>query len=248
MGTFCLTKYGILRKILLRMSFIILNTIQNQSAKIERVFQLLHKISIDDLHDMVDSLAAALDAKNSYTYGHSERVAELSVMLAKQMGLPQTELERIHIGAHLHDIGKIGIPDAILNKPGKLTEAEFAIMRHHPIIGSRIVENNRVLHEIADIVRHHHERYDGRGYPDGLSGCNISLGARIVAVADSFDAMTTIRSYRYGLSIPSAKEELVRCRGTQFDPEVVNALLGLLAENQLSFPNCGAGRHQIYTA
>lgn len=209
---------------------------------------MLHKISIDDVHDMVDSLAAALDAKNSYTCGHSERVAELSVMLAKQLGLPEDELERIHIGAHLHDIGKIGIPDAILNKPGKLTDAEFTIMRQHPAIGSRIVENNRVLHEIADIVRHHHERYDGRGYPDGLSGCNISLGARIVAVADSFDAMTTVRSYRYGLSILNAKEELIRCRGTQFDPEIVNALLILLDGNHIPFLGCGAARHQIYTA
>lgn len=206
------------------------------------------KISIDDLHDIVDSLAAALDAKNSYMCGHSERVAELSVMLAKQMGLPVAELQRIHIGAHLHDIGKIGIPDAILNKPGKLTDIEFSIMRQHPEIGSRIVEKIKVLRDIADIIRHHHERYDGKGYPDGLYGCNISFGARIVAVADSFDAMTTVRSYRSALSCPKAKEELLRCRGTQFDPEVVNALVVLLEKNQIPFLGCGAITHRIHTA
>ena len=209
---------------------------------------MLHEISIDDLHDMVDSLSAALDAKNSFMCGHSERVAELSVLLAKQLGSPVAELERIHIGAHLHDIGKIGIPDAILNKPGKLTDAEFSIMRQHPEIGSRIVEKIRFFHEIADIIRHHHERYDGRGYPDGLCGRDISFGARIVAVADSFDAMTTVRSYRCALSIPDAKEEMRRCRGTQFDPEIVNALFVLLEENQIPFLGCGALSHRIYTA
>lgn len=195
------------------------------------VEHMLQLITADDLHELVDALTTALDAKNQYTCGHSERVAELSLLLAYELGLPAAEQTRIHIGAHLHDIGKIGIPDSILNKAGKLTDAEFAIIRQHPEIGGNIAGKIKVLHSVQDIIRHHHERLDGRGYPDGLIGGEISLGARIVAVADAFDAMTSIRPYRPALSIAQALAELRRGRGTQFDPAVVDVLLDMAADN-----------------
>lgn len=189
------------------------------------------KITVDDLHDISEALAAALDAKSPCMCGHSERVASLSLTLAREMGLTSAEQTRIHIGAHLHDVGKIGIPDAILNKPGLLSKTEFAVIRQHPEIGHKIVSKIKVLHSISDIVRHHHERFDGRGYPDGLEGENIPLGASIVAVADAFDAMTTLRSYRQALDLDAALEEMRNCRGTQFDPDIIDMLI-LLAEDQ----------------
>ncbi|MBP2651406.1 MAG: metal dependent phosphohydrolase [Firmicutes bacterium] len=190
-------------------------------------------ITFEDLHEVVEALSMALDAKNSCMCGHSERVAELSLLLAKSMGLSEAEQVRIHIGAHLHDIGKIGVPDAILTKPGRLTVGEFATIRLHPEIGSNIVVKVKILHSIIDIVRHHHERVDGNGYPDGLGGDKISLGSRIVAVADAFDAMTTPRAYRKELSLTEAIEETIRCRGSQFDPAVVDGLIALAGNNKI---------------
>lgn len=189
-------------------------------------------ITSQDLHDIVDALSAALDAKSSFTCGHSERVAELSLLLAKGLGLSEVEQERIHIGAHLHDIGKIGIPDEILNKPGKLTDSEFSIIRQHPGIGSNIVGKVQVFQSVTDIVRHHHERFDGKGYPDRLKGEEISLGARIVAMADAFDAMITIRPYRLALSFNEVLEEIKVCRGSQFDPKIVDAFFVLVEKNE----------------
>lgn len=190
-------------------------------------------VTVDDLHEIVDALSVALDAKNSYTCGHSERVADISLILAKSLQLSVSEQQRIHIGAHLHDIGKIGIPDAILNKPGRLTKDEFNIIKRHPEIGSNIVKKMRVFRPVIDIVRHHHERIDGKGYPDGLKGRQISLGARIVAVADAFDAMTTLRPYRIARSLSETIEEMKNCRGNQFDSEVVDILILLLEKDML---------------
>lgn len=186
-----------------------------------------------DLHDIVEALATAMDAKNSFTSGHSERVANYSLLLAQRLGLSASEQTRIHIGAHLHDIGKIGIPDAILNKSGRLTDREFSIIRQHPVLGENIVSKVKILHSIAAIVRHHHERFDGNGYPDGISGYQISLGARIVAVADALDAMISARPYRPALSFADAIAEIRRCRGGQFDPDVVEALLGLVDKRKI---------------
>lgn len=200
-------------------------------------------VSLDELHDVVEALALALEAKSSYTCGHSERVANLSLLLAKTMGVSADEQMKIHIGAHLHDIGKIGIPDDILNKQGRLTPEEFAQMRKHPVIGDSIVGHIQAFREIADIVRYHHERFDGKGYPDGLAGEEIPLAARIVAVADSFDAMTTVRTYRQAVTLEEALEEIDRCRGTQFDPGVVDALQQLAADKKLhSLPRGGYTR------
>ena len=196
---------------------------------------LLNTVALEDLHDLVDALSTALDAKNTHMCGHSERVAELSLLMAKTMGLSLAEQEKIHIGAHLHDIGKIGIPDVILNKPGKLTESEFAIIRKHPEIGGTIVGKVKAFSDVADIVRHHHERFDGKGYPDQLCGMEISLGARIVAVADSFDAMITMRSYRLPKTVHEAMVEMERCRGSQFDPTIVEVLKSVIIKNKLRF-------------
>jgi len=206
-------------------------------VRLERMIDVLDKITLDDLHDMVDSLSKALEAKNAHTHGHSERVAEFSLIIAKSIELPLIEQQRIHIGAHLHDIGKIGIPDAILNKPGKLTESEFAIIRQHPEIGGEIVSKVKVFRTVVDIVRHHHERVDGKGYPDKLCGTEISLGARIVSVADAFDAMISTRSYRIPLSISEAMREIERCRGSQFDPEIVDVFKRVINSKEWKFIN-----------
>lgn len=199
-----------------------------QSTHLDRGLVLPHEFTADDLHEIVDGLAAALDAKNAWTNGHSERVAEYAIELAKNLGLSHREQVRIHIGGHLHDIGKIGIPDSILNKSGKLTNEEFAIIRRHAEIGSEILGRIKIFAPILDIVRNHHERFDGQGYPDAISGNDISIGARIVAVADAFDAMTTVRPYRVALSAEAALTEVKRCRGSQFDPEIVDLLEALL--------------------
>lgn len=192
-----------------------------------------HLFEWEDLHELVDALATALDAKSPYMCGHSERVAGMALLLAQEMGLDPATQAIIHIGAHLHDIGKIGVPDQVLDKPGKLTEAEYAIIRRHPEIGSNIVNKIKVLRPVVDIVRHHHERFDGKGYPDGLSGGDLSVGARIVAVSDAFDAMTSARPYRPARTLRTALLEMRRCRGTQFDPSVVDALIALCQKNMI---------------
>ncbi|MCE5284602.1 MAG: HD-GYP domain-containing protein [Pelosinus sp.] len=190
-------------------------------------------LAFDDLHEMVNALTTALDAKSHYTSGHSERVAEFSVLLAQGLGLSFPEQQRIHIGAHLHDIGKIGIPDAVLNKAGRLTEQEFAEIRQHPVIGAKIVGQVKVLHGVVDIVRFHHERFDGKGYPEGLIGSGIPLGARIVAVADAFDAMISSRPYRTAYTFEKALAEIKLGRGSQFDPVIADVLLDMHSKGMI---------------
>lgn len=190
-------------------------------------------VTFDDLHEVVEALTIALDAKNSYMCGHSERVADIAQLLCEEMGLPREQQLKIHVGAHLHDIGKIGVPDYILDKQGKLTPAEFEQIKQHPVIGDHIVGRIKAFHNIADIVRYHHERFDGRGYPDGLAGREIPLGARIVAVADSLDAMTTTRVYRKPVSLQEALDEIWRCQGGQFDPEIVAVCMRLRHDPKL---------------
>ena len=174
----------------------------------------------------VQSLAEALEVKDPYTRGHSVRVSHYSVAIAREMGLGGELLRRIELGGHVHDIGKIGVREDLLNKPGKLTSEEYQHIMTHPIVGWRILAP--LLGDTPEalaIVRSHHEWFDGRGIPDGLVGANIPLEARIVAAADSFDAMTSDRPYRPGLSMEDALAEIVRCSGTQFDPEVVTAMV-----------------------
>jgi len=176
----------------------------------------------------VSALASAIDVRDSYTSGHSQRLAELAVETGKQLGCSPEQLVDIRWGALLHDIGKIGVPDSILRKPGTLEPNELEIMRQHPEIGARIVEPVRNLAGVAPIIRAHQEWYDGAGYPDGLKGEGIPKIARIISVADAYIAMTDERVYRKALSHDQAMEEIKRCSGTQFDPEAAAALLKII--------------------
>ncbi len=171
--------------------------------------------------EFVGSLANALDARDRYTSGHSSRVSQLSSATAAAMGLSPDEVERVRTGALLHDIGKIGIADSVLQKPGRLTNEEFAIVKQHPVIGRRILEGVGGLAPYLGAVELHHENWNGTGYPKGQSGEETPIDARIIHVSDAYDAMTTNRSYRRGMTHEQAIEELVRYSGTQFDPQVV---------------------------
>ncbi len=178
----------------------------------------------------VRSLAAAVDAKDPYTRGHSERVAIYAVMIAEKMGLSQDQRTALEMAAYLHDIGKIGIKEEILLKPGKLSDEEMGQMRHHPLIGANILKPVGFPWLITPVVRHHHERWDGRGYPAGLRGEEIPLLARILTAADAFEAMVSDRPYRAGRTIEGAVNELHACAGSHFDPRVVEAFVEALAE------------------
>jgi HD-GYP domain-containing protein (c-di-GMP phosphodiesterase class II) len=173
------------------------------------------------------SLASALDARDSYTAGHSHRVSEYSCAIAEGLGLPAGQVADIRIGALLHDIGKIGISDSVLQKPGRLTAEEFALIQQHPTIGRRILEGVNGFQPYLAVVELHHENWDGSGYPHGLHGEDVPLAARIVHVADAFDAMTSDRPYRRGMSVSEAFGILDRFAGTQFDPEIVTAFQNL---------------------
>lgn len=173
----------------------------------------------------IEALAAAIDAKDSYTKGHSERVAKYAVAIARELRLPEDQVEVIQYVALLHDIGKIGVSDQVLNKPSRLTVREYEEMKKHPLVSASIVCQIKILCRAVDIVRHHHERYDGRGYPDGLQGEQIPLGARILAVADAFDAMMSDRQYKRAFSLEHAVEELRACAGSHFDPRVVECFV-----------------------
>ncbi len=172
----------------------------------------------------VKCLVATIEASDNYTGGHSVRVAEFAKTMAVCMGLPEDEVEQVELAAFLHDVGKIGIPERILNKSSAFNEEEIKIMRSHPAAGADILSKIDGMEEIADVVRHHHERFDGKGYPDGLKGSEIPLGARILCVADTIDAITTNRSYRKKRTFDVALSELVRCSGAQFDPEIIKVL------------------------
>jgi HD-GYP domain-containing protein (c-di-GMP phosphodiesterase class II) len=175
-----------------------------------------------------EALAAALEAKDSYTADHASSIAELAVEVGKEFGLDDEALRDLQYAAIFHDIGKIAIPDAILNKPGPLTAAEFEVIKRHPIVGEQILAPVPFLEQVRRVVRHDHERWDGNGYPDGLKGRQIPIGARIVLAVDAFHAMVSDRSYRQGMSKESARLELRSNSGTQFDPDVIDALLRVL--------------------
>jgi HD-GYP domain-containing protein (c-di-GMP phosphodiesterase class II) len=182
-----------------------------------------------DLHELLvglaRSLTSAIDAKDSYTYGHSERVARIAIELGRQLGLQEEELSDVFLAGLLHDIGKIGIRDAVLSKQGALTPEEFAHVKQHVLIGYSILQNLRPIVHLLPGVRNHHERFDGQGYPDGLIGESIPLMARILAVADSYDAMTTSRPYRDALSVQQVEQILVEGANRQWDGRVVEAFM-----------------------
>lgn len=182
---------------------------------------------------LMQMLSTTIEAKDEYTKGHSHRVAEYSVLIARELGWNEKELSNLKNAAHLHDIGKIAIPDTILNKPSKLSEEEFSIIKEHTIIGANILKNISLIDHVQEIVRNHHERYDGNGYPDGLKGKEIPLHARIVAVADSYDAMSSQRIYRNQLPSEKIIQELENNKGTQFDPKITDIFLKLLREDRI---------------
>jgi putative nucleotidyltransferase with HDIG domain len=195
--------------------------------------------------EFVGSLANALDANDRYTSGHSCRVSQLSSATAAAMGLDPEQVERIRTGALLHDIGKIGISDSVLQKPGRLTDEEFAIVKEHPVIGRRILEGVRGLAPYLDAVELHHENWDGTGYPKGQSGKETPIDARIIHVSDAYDAMTSDRSYRRGMTHERAIHELFRYAGTQFDPRVVELFAKLPREIVTGQPSLLEDRGQL---
>jgi putative nucleotidyltransferase with HDIG domain len=171
------------------------------------------------------TLVATIEAKDSVTSGHSIRVTSISQAIGKELGLSKEAIRILRISALLHDIGKVGVPESILGKPAPLSENEFIRIKEHPSRGAEIIENIKNVEEIVTAVKHHHERYDGGGIPDGLKGDNIPLISRIIAVADAYDAMTFDRPYRKGVTSDKAVKEIQRCSGTQFDPKIVEAFV-----------------------
>ncbi len=178
--------------------------------------------------DTIGILRYTVEAKDTYTRGHSDRVSEYSVLIGKKLGLDDNTLHILKIGGLFHDIGKIGIPDSILTKDSKLDDNEYSQIKEHPVIGAHILGDAEVFKDIIPMVKHHHERYDGKGYPSQLKGEDIPYIARIAAVADSFDAMTSRRTYRDSLPIDVVIAELEKCSGTQFDPKIDSAFLDIL--------------------
>lgn len=202
--------------------------VEKQTAVAESRRRSMERLSLQ----MVQALANTIDAKDAYTNGHSTRVAGYSVKLARKMGYSGEELERLHYAALLHDIGKIGIPREIINKPSKLTDEEYEIIKTHPSIGENILKEITEIPDIAIGARWHHERYDGKGYPDGLKGIEIPKLARIIGVADAYDAMTSKRSYRGILSQEVVRGEIEKGRGTQFDPVIAEIMLEIMDEDE----------------
>lgn len=182
-----------------------------------------------DFYSIVDTFSIIVEAKDTYTANHSRNVRDLSMLIAERLGLSRAEKRDIYVAASLHDIGKIGIPDAIINKPGKLTDEEYSVIKSHPRIGVDLLSKLDSFDNLKGNVLYHHERFDGRGYPEKLGENDIPVGARIIAVADAYDAMTSDRPYRKGMSHSEAAKELVIGSGTQFDPRIVSAFLDVCA-------------------
>lgn len=183
--------------------------------------------------DTVKILRQTVEAKDPYTRGHSDRVSNYAVLLGKKLGLSDSELNTLKVGGLFHDIGKIGVPDSILLKEARLTDEEFSQIKEHPTIGAHILGNAKVFQDIIPIVKHHHERWDGKGYPSKLQGEEIPLLVRIVTVVDTFDAMTSNRSYRNALPLERVVEEIKKCSGTQFDPNVASAFLEIIDSDEI---------------
>ena len=171
-----------------------------------------------DFHEVIDCITCALDAKDPYTAGHSERVSDMATKVCELIGLKHQDIDKIHIAAHLHDIGKIGVPDAVLNKTERLNDEEWEAIKKHPSIGAEILSKSHHLSELKSIVLSHHERFDGKEYPRGLAGEEIPLGARIIAICDSIDAMTSNRSYRKAHDFDFCYGEIEKNLGKMYDP------------------------------
>ena len=207
-----------------------------------RKIQIINEELLETHEELKEANIAAMkalimseEARDTYTSGHSRRVTEYAVAIAKRMGLCHGERRHIEYAGYLHDIGKIGISDAILNKAGRLNDDEWQVIKKHPEVALEILNPLKFLPEEKIIIKHHHERYDGAGYPDGLKGEGIPLGARIMAVADSFDAMNSKRPYRDALSKDAIISELKKARGSQLDPKIVDVFLDMLEKDSWIF-------------
>lgn len=204
-----------------------MNMIKQINEELADSKELLEKSYLES----IEVLRKTVEVKDVYTRGHSDRVSEYSLLIGEKLNLPPEQMKTLKIGALFHDIGKIGIPDAILLKTDKLTDDEYSEIKNHPSIGAHILSNASIFADIIPIVKHHHERYDGKGYPARLAGEDIPYLARIVAVADTFDAMTSRRSYRQALDFDYTTNEIERCKGTQFDPAIADIFLEILKTN-----------------
>lgn len=214
----------------------LLQTLATQAATVFQIAQLYGDAN-ELFLDTIKAMVASVDAKDPYTTGHSQRVSEFSVAVGRRLGLPAEQLHRLRIGALLHDIGKIGIPDTILSKPGRLTNAEVDEMKKHPAIGAGIMQNVRLLHDELPALAEHHEHMDGSGYPNGLIGDQISLFGRIVAVSDVFDALTSDRPYRRALDVEEVLNRMQRDSGTHFDEVCVQALIKAYMDGDIKVQN-----------
>ncbi len=201
-----------------------MNQIKEINLELKDTYDKLEKAYLEN----IQTLRYTVEAKDPYTRGHSDRVSEYSVLLGKKLGLSEQDINLLKVGGLFHDIGKIGVPDSILLKESKLTDDEYSEIKNHPTIGTHILSNATIFKDTLPIVKHHHERYDGNGYPGKLVGEQIPYLARITAIADSFDAMTSRRTYRNSLSLDVVKSEIERCKGTQFDPNYANAFLDII--------------------
>lgn len=212
--------------------FLSLVNVTITSAKI-RKYNKRHERDNEIINESIETFTGFIDAKDPYTNGHSKRVAQYTRLLAQEMGFEGEDLDRIYYTALLHDCGKIGVPDNILGKPGKLTDEEFTIIKSHTVRGGEILKSFKSLEHVEDGARYHHERYDGRGYPEGKAGEDIPLIARIICVADSYDAMSSNRVYRNHLTKEQVIEELEKNKGKQFDPQIADIMLRLIREGKV---------------
>ena len=203
--------------------------LRRQKKELAKRKRQLEKVSIQ----MIQTLSTTIEAKDEYARGHSHRVAEYAALIAGELGWSSEEIMNLKYAAHLHDIGKIGIPDMLLNKPARLTPEEYSVIKEHTVIGAEILKNISLIPHVAEVARSHHEHYDGTGYPDGLAGEDIPLSARIVAIADSYDAMNSRRIYRNALPPEKIFEEIENNRGIQFDPELADIFLKLLCDDRV---------------
>jgi len=212
---------------LIRLQTDLSRQVENKTRELKAQHEKLERMSMQ----IVKALSGAIDAKDTYTNGHSTRVAEYSAKIARYAGLSEEEQGNIYMMGLLHDVGKIGIPDAIINKPDRLTDEEFAVIKRHPVTGAGILKNITEFPKLVIGARWHHERYDGKGYPDGISGEEIPMEARIIAIADAYDAMSSKRSYRDVLPQEQVRAELVKGKGMQFDPVFDEVMLSMIDED-----------------
>lgn len=203
--------------------------LQRQKKELAKRKRQMEKVSLQ----MIQTLSTTIEAKDEYARGHSHRVAEYAALIANELGWDSEEIMNLKYAAHLHDIGKIGIPDMLLNKPACLTPEEYSVIKEHTVIGAEILKNISLIPHVAEVARSHHEHYDGTGYPDGLAGENIPLSARIVAIADCYDAMNSKRIYRNALPPEKIFKEIENNRSTQFDPELTDIFLNLLCDDRV---------------